>query len=167
MLALLCPMLVNGQGKQSIKRTPPAQETTELTKLHDEYIKATKDYKASLQRLLALYEAALKKAEDRRDQAQKRFTDGLMSQREVEATEEAVTSARLKVTETQAQISGADTQIAQTLAEIEKPETKAKIAREYKRASARQPTCRNWTLRASRQERGRALTVTFKLVCKD
>jgi len=42
-----------------------------------------------------------------------------MSQREVEKTEGDVTSARLKVTETQTQITGADTQIAQALVEVE------------------------------------------------
>jgi hypothetical protein len=100
-------------------KPPVEQPQTDLEKLHDEYIKSTKEYKASLQRLLALYEASLKQAEDKRDQAQKLFGDGLMSRREVEATEEVVTSARLKVTETQAQISGADTQIAQALVEVE------------------------------------------------
>jgi hypothetical protein len=108
-------------------KPPVEQPQTDLAKLHDEYIKSTKEYKASLQNLLALYEKALKKAEDKRDQAQKLLSDGLMSRREVEATEEVVTSARLKVTETQAQISGADTQIAQTLVEIEGDKQIAKL----------------------------------------
>ncbi|HMH43577.1 MAG TPA: hypothetical protein VK557_08845, partial [Pyrinomonadaceae bacterium] len=34
-------------------KTAPAQQVDELSKLHDEYIKATKDYKAGLQKLLA------------------------------------------------------------------------------------------------------------------
>lgn len=107
---------------------PPAEQTqTELDKLRDEYVNATKEYKASLQRLLALYEASLKKTEDKRDQAQKLFADGLMSQREIEQTEEAVTSARLKVTETQTQITGADTQIAQALIEVEGDKQIAKL----------------------------------------
>ena len=108
-------------------KPPVEQPQTDLAKLRDEYVKATKDYKASLQRLLALYEAALKKAEDKRDQARKLFSDGLMSRREVEATEEVVTEARLKVTETQAQISGADTQIAQALVEVEGDKQIAKL----------------------------------------
>lgn len=108
-------------------KPPVEQPQTDLAKLHDEYIKATKDYKASLQRLLALYEASLKKAEDKRDQARKLFSDGLMSRREVEATEEVVISARLKVTETQSQIGGADTQIAQALVEIEGDKQIAKL----------------------------------------
>jgi hypothetical protein len=108
-------------------KPPVAQPQTELDKLRDEYVKATKEYKASLQRLLALYEDSLKKAEDKRDQAQKLMTDGLMSQREVEQVAAVATSARLKVTETQAQISGADTQIAQALIEVEGDKEIAKL----------------------------------------
>ena len=110
------------------KTKPPVEQPqTDLAKLRDDYIKATRDYQASLQKLLALYEASLKKAEDKRDQAQKLFADGLMSQREVEQTEAVVTSARLKVTETQTQISGADTQIAQALLEVEGEKEIAKL----------------------------------------
>jgi hypothetical protein len=112
-------------AKQS--KPPVAQPQTELEKLRDEYVKATNEYKASLQRLLALYEDSLKKAEDKRDQAQKLFADGLMSQREVETVEADVTSKRLKVTETQTQITGADTQIAQALIEVEGEKEIAKL----------------------------------------
>ncbi|HEX3084383.1 MAG TPA: hypothetical protein VHP99_07680 [Pyrinomonadaceae bacterium] len=108
-------------------KPPVAQPQTELDKLRDEYVKATKEYKASLQRLLALYEDSLKKAEDKRDQAQKLMADGLMSQREVEQVEAVVSTARLKVTETQAQITGADTQIAQALVEVEGDKEIAKL----------------------------------------
>ena|SRR5437016_6400330 len=104
---------------QPATKTPPAQSVNELSKLHDEYIKATREYKASLQKLLALYQDAVKKAEAKRDQALKLFAEGLMAKREVEQAEATVTSANLKVTEVQTQISGADTQIAQALVEVE------------------------------------------------
>ena len=107
---------------------PPAEQTqTELDKLRDQYVKTTQEYKASLQRLLALYQGSLKKAEEKHDQAKKLFNDGLMSRREVEETEAVVTSARLKVTEAQTQISGADTQIAQALVEVESEKQIAKL----------------------------------------
>ena len=95
------------------------QPANELTKLHDEYIKATKEYKASLQKLLALYQEAVKKAELKREQTQKLFAAGLISKRDVEQAELAVTNAGLKVSEVQQQINTADTQIAQTLVEVE------------------------------------------------
>jgi len=112
----------------SAKPKPVVEEPqSDLAKLRDQYVSTTKEYKASLERLLALYQNALKKAEEKRDQAQKLFADGLMSQREVEKTEGDVTSARLKVTETQTQITGADTQIAQALVEVEGEKEIAKL----------------------------------------
>src|SRR2546423_12930666 len=68
-------------------KTVPAQPVDELSKLHDEYIKATKDYKASLQKLLALYQESVKKAEQKRDQTQTLFAAGVLSQRGVERGE--------------------------------------------------------------------------------
>jgi len=108
-------------------KTSPAQSGDELSKLHDEYIKATKDYKASLQKLLALYQSSVKKAEQKRDQTQTLFAAGLISQRDVEQAELAVTNAGLKVSEVQQQISSADTQIAQTLVEVEGEKQIAKL----------------------------------------
>jgi Outer membrane efflux protein len=165
MLTLLSPMVINGQRKQPpVKQSQPP---THVANLIDDYIKATKDYKASLEKLLALYQAGYRKAEDRMSQSKKLFADGLISPGEVERSEHALADANQKVIEVQQQISGADTQIAQSVMELQKEETTAKLAREYKRASARQPTCRNWTLTASRQQRGSTVTFAFKLVCKD
>jgi hypothetical protein len=145
----------------------PVQASNDISKLHDNYIKSTKEYKASLEKLLALYQASARKSEERLNQSKKLFADGLIFQSDVERSERAFTDANLKVNETQQQIVGADAQIAQVLIEISKPETKAKLAREYKQASARQPTCRNWTLTASRQQHGSTVTFAYKLVCKD
>src|SRR5262249_48640961 len=135
MVSLLASMSGAGTVAQKKKpKTSPAKSTapaepaqSDLAKLREQYVKTTQEYKASLQRLLALYEDSLKKAEDKRDQAQKLFADGLMSRREVEQAESLVTSARLKVTETQTQISGADTQIAQALVEVEGEKQIAKL----------------------------------------
>jgi hypothetical protein len=158
-----------GQSKQSVKPAPKptALSASELTRLRDEYIKATREYQTSLKRLLILYQESARKAEERVTQSRKLFADGLIDPREVEKSEQALSDANLKVSGVQQQIATADTTIAQTLIEISKPETKAKLAREYKRASARRPTCRNWTLTASRQQRGSTVTFAYKLVCKD
>jgi hypothetical protein len=108
-------------------KTAAAQPQDELSKLRDEYVKSTQEYKASLQKLLALYEEAVKKAEQKRDQAQKLFADGLMAKRDVEKTEIEVTSAGLKVSEVQQQIKTADTQIAEALIEVEGEKQIAKL----------------------------------------
>ncbi len=118
------------QKKPAAKpKTVQTQNDNELTKLRDSYIKATKEYKASLEKLLALYQASVRKAEVRVSQSKKLFADGLISQRDVEQAEHALADANLKVTEAQTQISGADTQIAQVLIEIEGDKQIAKLGR--------------------------------------
>src|SRR5260370_20396785 len=118
------------QKKPAAKpKTVQTQNDNELTKLRDSYIKATKDYKASLEKLLALYQASTRRTEERLKQTKKLFADGLISQREVEQAEHALADANLKVTEAQTQISGADTQIAQVLIEVEGDKQIAKLGR--------------------------------------
>ena len=125
LLALALLLILGGVGygqKQkpvTKPKTAPAQNDNDLSKLHDNYIKATKEYKASLEKLLALYQASARKTEERVAQSQKLFADGLISQRDVDQSERALADANLKVAEVQTQISGADTQIAQALVEIE------------------------------------------------
>jgi len=108
-------------------KTAPIQSTGDLTKLRDEYIKATKDYKASLQKLLTLYQDSVRKAEERVNQSQKLLADGLISKRELERSEQALADAKLKVSGTEQQVASADTQIAQTLLEIEGEKQIAKL----------------------------------------
>ena len=114
--------------KQAPKPKPEAAAPeTELSRLRDEYIKATKDYKASLQKLLALYQDSAKKAAERHEQMQKLFTQGLISHHELEMAESGVTEANLKVAGVEQQIGGADTQIANALVEIEGEKQLAKL----------------------------------------
>jgi|ERR1700686_113587 len=116
------------------KKKPPSQAKSaqtqpvnELSKLRDQYVKATKEYKASLQRLLDLYQAGARKAEQRRDQSIKLLADGLISKHEFEQSERAVTDANLKVSGVQQQIAIADTQIAEALVEVEGDKQIAKL----------------------------------------
>ena len=108
-------------------KTVQTQNDNELSKLRDSYIKATKEYKASLEKLLDLYQASVRKAEDRVNQSKKVFADGLISKHDIEQNEQALAEAQLKVTEVRTQIAGADTQIAQALVEIEGDKQIAKL----------------------------------------
>ena len=108
---------------------PPAQAGNELSKLRDEYIKATKEYKASLERLLVLYQESARKAEQRAVQSQKLLADGLISKREVEKSDSALAEVNLKVSGAKMQIATADTDIAQTLIEIQGEKEIAKLGR--------------------------------------
>src|SRR2546425_5173583 len=77
-------------------KTVQTQNDNELSKLRDSYIKATKEYKASLEKLLALYQASARKTEERLKQTKKLFADGLISQHDVEQSEHALADANLK-----------------------------------------------------------------------
>ena len=105
------------------------QPANELNKLKESYIKTTQEYKASLEKLLALYEVSAGKAERRLAQSKDLYQDGLLSQKEVEESELAFTAEHNKVREVRHQIAAADSQSAQTLLEIEGNKQIAKLGR--------------------------------------
>src|SRR5947199_3342540 len=121
LIAIACNVSVYAQKKPTRRnsKSTSAPQQSELTKLRDQYISATKEYKASLQRLLALYQDSVKKAEQRHEKTEKLFADGLISKHDVEESERAVADAKLKVTAVEQQIAGADTQIGETREEID------------------------------------------------
>lgn len=124
MLVFVCQVgVVSGQRKPKPKAAPAM---TELEKLRDDYVKATREYKASLQKLLALYEKDVVRAEQDHKKSQDLFEQGLLSKKQVEMTAEAEAAAKTKVAGAQQQMATADTQIATTLLEAE---TEAKLAR--------------------------------------
>jgi hypothetical protein len=137
LLALLISAAVAGgayaQKKSTAKpssakpKASQPQPESEITKLRDLYIKATKEYKASLEKLLALYQASVQKTQARLDQSKKLLANGLISQRDLEQGDRALADAKLKVLGVQQQIATADTQIAQVLIEIEGDKQIAKL----------------------------------------
>ena len=132
-LALGCavlPVSVNAAQKKSAKPKPKASATkpvSELDKLRDDYVKASKEYKASLERLLEIYNRNVERAEARLTQTNALFAQGLVSRNDVEHEQSAVAAAKDKVSEVNQQIKNAETQIAQTLIEAETEQKLAKI----------------------------------------
>lgn len=122
---LLLPNATFGQKRPAAK-TPASNE---MAKLKDDYVKTTKEYKASLQTLLTLYQKSEKKAQERLEQSNKLHAAGLISQRELEESEQALAEANVRVAGVRQQISVADTQIAQGLVEME---TEKQIAKHGK-----------------------------------
>jgi hypothetical protein len=109
-----------GAGKQKTKRTKPVDE---LARLREEFIKATNDYKANLEKLRASYEKNVIKANERLTQSKELFAAGLISRKDLEAGERAVADAKEKVTEVDHRMATADTQIAETLLEADSEKT--------------------------------------------
>lgn len=124
---VFAPQTYAQKKKAAQKKAGPPAPQSEVTKLRDEYIKVTREYKMSLEKLLALYEQSVKKAQERHNKSQKLYADGLISQYDVEESEHAVADAKLKVSTVQQQIGGADTEIAQALVEIETDKQMAKL----------------------------------------
>lgn len=121
LLVVFClPAAVAQSNKAKPKtnaRQPPA--LSELEQLRKQYIETTKEYKASLEKLLNLYKASVKKAEDRRDKSKELLKEGLISRSEFEQSEQALADEELKIAGVQNQLKGAETQISQTLVEME------------------------------------------------
>jgi hypothetical protein len=118
---------VAAQKKARSKKPAPPQPMSEMEKLRKQYVDTTREYKASLEKLLALYKASVKKAEDRRDKTNALFKDGLIAKTQVEEAEHALAAEQLKVSGVEQQLKDADTQIAQTLLEVETEKQVAKL----------------------------------------
>lgn len=118
---VLCASDVTAQRKSNKKKpaTPAAPTANELSKLREEFIKATNEYKTSLEKLLTFYEADVKKAEDKLAVSKKLLAEGLIPRTQVEENEHALAAAQAKVTETRRQMTGADDQIAGVLLEAD------------------------------------------------
>jgi hypothetical protein len=113
---------------------PKPQLASELSKLRDDFVKATKEYKTNLEKLLAIYESNVKKAEDKLAVEKKLYDEGLIAKNQIDEHELAVTAEKDKVAETRRQIGSADTQIADTLVEAKAEEQMARAPRMAKGA---------------------------------
>ena len=135
-LVALVSFDVSAQRK-SKKRPAPAQPPSELTKLREEYVKATNEYKASLGKLLPFYESELKKAEEKLELSKKLLAEGLIPKTQLEEYERAVAVAKQKIAETNRSMTSADEQVAAVLVEADANEQIAKNLRLAKRGLVR------------------------------
>lgn len=101
------------------KKRKENKAPNELAQLREEFIKATKDYKTGLAKLLAFHERNLTQAEEKLAQSQKLYAAGLISKNQLVENETGVVAAKDKINETQRQMANADSQIADTLVEAQ------------------------------------------------
>jgi hypothetical protein len=120
----------SGAPKAKTQQSRPNQAKTkpvdELARLREEFIKATNEYKANLEKLVASYEKSVRKAEDELTKSRELFAAGLISKKAVEASEAEVARAKDKVAEVNRRMASADSQIADTLLEAEAEKKLAK-----------------------------------------
>lgn len=99
---------------------------TNLAKSREEFMRATKEYKNSLEQLIALYEKDVTRAEERLKQAKELYSEGLISRKNLEENEGAVANAKAKIDDARKQMLAADERVAETLVEAEAIEQMAK-----------------------------------------
>ena len=102
--------------QKSTTRKEPAAEVSSGTSAKEfkaSFIKASEDYKTSLQTLLALYEADLKKRSEQTTTIQGLFNDGLISKKEYESMSGDIAAAQVKVDEVKKQIATTELAIAE------------------------------------------------------
>jgi hypothetical protein len=116
MVAMLGSFNVAAQRKTK-KKPVPAQPPSEFTKLREEYIRATNEYKASLGKLLPYYQNDVKRAEEKLETSKKLLAEGLIPKSQLEENERALIAAKQKIAETNRAMTSADEQIAAVLVE--------------------------------------------------
>jgi hypothetical protein len=121
------------KGKAAQKRTE-AEPLSEVARLRASLVQATKEYKSSLEQLLTLYEAEVKRADERVVKSRELYNAGLVSKRALDEDSLAAETARAKVARVEGQLKSADVQIAETLVEAEAEEAAAKALAKAKSA---------------------------------
>jgi hypothetical protein len=103
--------------RKTKKKTAPAQPSSELSKLKEEFRQKTNEYKASLGKLLPYQEKELKRAEENLEKSKKLLAEGLIPKKQVEENERELAVAKQKIAETNRAMTSADEQVAAVLVE--------------------------------------------------
>jgi outer membrane efflux protein len=127
MFVIVWPSVTGAQRKSNTKKAPTQSKPDELSRLRQEFIKATNDYKTSLEKLLALYERNVTRTEEDYKKSQTLYEQGLISKKQADESAAKVRDARNKVADARQQMSVADTQIANTFLEAEAEKKLARI----------------------------------------
>lgn len=130
-ILITIPSGLVGDASAQNRKAKATAPKVELSELREEFIKATNDYKASLEKLLISYEVSLTRAQERLKQSKHLYEEGLISRSKLAETEAEVAVAQEKIDDASKQMTGADAQIANILleAKAEAQIAKTRIAR--------------------------------------
>jgi soluble lytic murein transglycosylase-like protein len=110
-LIIVFASVVSTQAQKTKAKTPSPESSAKA--FRESFIKASEEYKASLQTLLALYEADLKKRTDQTETLKGLLNDGLISRHEFESQSGDIASAQAKVDEVKKQLANTELTIAE------------------------------------------------------
>jgi Outer membrane efflux protein len=103
------------------KSARPSSNSDGREGLRREYLSSIKEYKASLERLLAVYENNLRRAQERLETAKQLYGNGLVHQSQVDDAIRSVKVQQGNVVSTKKLISSADNKLAMALLESKQP----------------------------------------------
>jgi hypothetical protein len=106
--------------------SPASEPDVALEEARGRLVESTRDYRLSLERLLATREAAAGRATDEAVRWQRLLDGGMVSRREAEARERAAAVARDLLEETRRRLSETDAALAEILAASEEARTSAR-----------------------------------------
>jgi hypothetical protein len=101
---------------RAAKPAPQSKLKSDMATAKTELIKATTEYKTSLTTLTAMYEAELKNAQQQLETRKQLFAQGIISKKELDATEKQIAEAQAKIDGSRKQIAEADDLIAESSA---------------------------------------------------
>jgi soluble lytic murein transglycosylase-like protein len=116
---LLLTIVGSGEAQKTLARqnarsqTKQLQQVDSIKQFREDFIKATEEYKASLQQLQARYEDDLKKLTEHSAKWKELYSDGLISRQEYETSTGDFAEAQVKVDEVRKQIATAEITIAE------------------------------------------------------
>ena len=118
LVALISAGDVQAQRRAKKRAPEPQKEVTDrVVKAKEEVVAAAQKYKESLEKLLAYQESDVKSAAEVVDKRKAMLEQQIVSRREVEESERALSAAQAKVSETRRQMAEADSLITEATAE--------------------------------------------------
>ncbi|HVG18764.1 MAG TPA: hypothetical protein VNI02_06895, partial [Blastocatellia bacterium] len=131
---------LSAQSKKK-PRLSQSMISNQVGKAKEEIIRAANEYKASLEKLLVLQEADVKKAAKLVEGRKALFLQNILFKKELEQAERQLAAAQMKVNETRKQIRESDKLIveAQAAEQLTKQETTSRSKLSLVRRRARKP----------------------------
>ncbi|MBI3651046.1 MAG: TolC family protein [Acidobacteria bacterium] len=129
---LLAPFFISSSANAQSVKAPkknhqsPAKPLSAASQARTDLLKATQEYKASLQKLIELYEKNVTDANARLAKQQELFAAGIISKHEMEDSQQKVAAAQLQITQAKKQLAEADDLIAEASLE-EAPATSPRV----------------------------------------
>lgn len=101
------------KGVRSASKTSQEELSDKISKTKADVVKASQEYKLSLEKLFAYYESDAARADEQVEKRRKLFDLGVVSKREVEESERALNEAKAKLDLLNKQIEEADAMISE------------------------------------------------------